>query len=153
MSRSIAHLSIVTMAFLLLATAPVARAAKPMDMSTAYGVMVSQAVRTLGGSFVGCAGLVPGSVPDSAQVACARLPGAMFGYFKMGFHGRLYEYLTRGTLHVAHAWHAVGGLLEVAYRLQGGTLTAVRERAGSTLYGVFEFVGKAAFATTGSPGN
>jgi hypothetical protein len=150
--RSATSLLAVITTFFVLAT-PVARAANHMDLGTEYGTMVSQAVHTLGGSFVSCQGLLTGSVPATAQVACARLPADMYGYFKMGVHGRLYEYLARGTLQVDHAWRTVGDALEVVYKLKGGTLTAERERVGSSLYAVFEYVTNAGLASAHATGH
>lgn len=138
---------------LTLVAAPAARAAGQLDLGSEVGVMVSQAAHTLGGSFVDCGGLLGGRVPDTAQVACAELPADMFGYFEMGVHGRLYEYLERGTLRVADAWHSAGDLLEVSYDLHGGTLTVERERVGGRLYAVFEFTGSARYASADSGGN
>lgn len=145
---------LVVMAVVLAAfVSPGARAAKPLDLGTEPGTMVSQAVSTLGGTFVDCSGLVSSSVPATAQVACARIPEDMFGYFKMGVHGRLYEYLVRGTLRVASNWKSVGNVLEAVYRLQGGTLTVERERVNGNLYGIFAFEGTGAYAATSSSGN
>ncbi|MEJ2218713.1 MAG: hypothetical protein P8099_19160 [Gemmatimonadota bacterium] len=152
MPRSATSLLAVITTVIVLA-APVARAANHMDLGTVYGTMVSQAVHTVGGSFVSCKGLLTGSVPATAQVACARLPADMFGYFKMGVHGRLYEYLARGTLRVDHAWRTVGDVLEVVYGLKSGTLTAERERVGNALYGVFEYVGNAGATTASASGH
>lgn len=152
MPRSATVLLASITAFIVFVT-PVAQAANPMDLGTEYGTMVSQAVRTLGGSFVACQGLLPASVPDTAQVACVRLPADMFGYFKMGVYGRLYEYLARGTLQVDHSWRSVGNVLEVVYSLKGGTLTAERERVGNALYGIFEFDSNAGLASATATGH
>ena len=119
--------------------APLAFAAQPMNTATPHGTMVEQALHTLGGSPVACSGLADPGTPSSAQLLCARVPASMFGYFKMGVHGRLYEYLSRGTLHVAHAWASSGNVLKVTYDLQGGTLTVERKRVNGVLYAVFEF--------------
>jgi hypothetical protein len=70
----------------------------------------------------------------------------------MGVHGRLYEYRSRGTLHVAQGWHAAGDVLEVEYDLHGGTLTVERERVSGALYAAFEFEPAAALAS-GAPTN
>ncbi len=113
--------------------------------------MVAQAVRTLGGTFVTCDGAVPATLPAGTRVACATVPADMFGYFKMGVHGRLYEYLDRGTLHVAKPWSASGNVLEVVYDLHGGKLTVERERSGGKIYGIFEFRPAAAVASSTAP--
>ena len=118
---------------------PLALAAQPMNTATPYGTMVEQAVHTLGGRTVACSGLADPGTPPSAQLLCARVPASMFGYFKMGVHGRLYEYLSRGTLHVAHAWASSGNVLEVTYDVKGGTLSVERKRVNGALYAVFEF--------------
>ncbi len=131
---------------------PLARAAQPMDTATTYGTMVDQAVRTLGGTHVPCKGLLDAGTPASAQVYCARVPGSMFGYFRMGVHGRLYEYLARGTLKVARAWASASGVLRVVYDVAGGTLTVERKHVGGGLYAVFEFQSSAGYASAKPPG-
>ncbi|HKI56371.1 MAG TPA: hypothetical protein VKB31_04405 [Trueperaceae bacterium] len=141
---------IAVLAFAVLATAD---AAQPLDLGSEAGVMVKQAVHTLGGTFVACGSLATGALPSTAQVACARLPGDMFGYFEMGVHGRLYEYLARGTLHVSQAWHSAGAVLEVVYRLARGTLTVERERAGNALYGIFAYQSNAGYASASAAGH
>ncbi|MEJ2289658.1 MAG: hypothetical protein P8Y02_13650 [Deinococcales bacterium] len=143
-------LGVVTCGLVL---ASVAQAAQPMDTNTAYGTMVEQAVRTLGGSPVGCSGLLDSGTPSSEQVLCASVPASMFGYFKMGVHGRLYEYLSRGTLHVARSWASVGNVLRVVYDVQGGTLTVERKRVGGRIYAVFEYKAPAGYASAKAPGS
>lgn len=133
--------------------APAAFAAQPMDTGTAYGTMVEQAARTLGGSPVACDGLIAAGTPSTAQAFCVRVPESMFGYFEMGVHGRLYEYLARGTLRVARTWASVGNALRVVYDLQGGTLTVERERVGGRLYGVFLYQTHAGYASASGPGH
>lgn len=135
-----------------LALAPAALAARSMDTNTVYGTMVEQALRTLGASQASCKGVVPPTAPPSAQLLCARVPASMFGYFKMGVHGRLYEYLARGTLHVAHAWASSGNVLKVSYDLHGGTLTVERKRVDGVLYAVFQYVSTSGLASSG-PGS
>ncbi len=130
----------------------VAQAAQPMDTNTAYGTMAEQAVRTLGGSPVACSGLLPGGTPSSTQVLCVRVPASMFGYFKMGVHGRLYEYLSRGTLKVARSWASVDGMLRVVYDVQGGTLTVERKSVGGRIYAVFEYRPPVGYASAATPG-
>lgn len=141
-------LGVVTWGLVL---APVALAAQPMDTNTVYGTMAEQAVRTLGGSPVACNGLLDSGTPSAAQVLCVRVPASMFGYFKMGVHGRLYEYLSRGTLHVARSWASVGGLLRVVYDVHGGTLTVERKRVGGRLYAVFEYQPPVGYASAAAP--
>ena len=132
---------------------PAAFAAQPMDTGTSYGTMVEQAARTLGGSPVACDGLLDAHTPSTAQAFCVRVPESMFGYFEMGVHGRLYEYLARGTLSVARTWASVGNVLRVVYDVQGGTLTVERERVGGKLYGVFLFQTHAGYASAAAPGH
>jgi len=124
-----------------------------MDTGTAYGTMVEQAARTLGGSPVACDGLIDAGTPSTAQAFCVRVPESMFGYFEMGVHGRLYEYLARGTLRVARTWASVGNTLRVVYDLQGGTLSVERERVGGKLYGVFLFQTHAGYASASGSGH
>jgi len=131
---------------------PAAFAAQAMDTGTAYGTMVEQAARTLGGSPVACDGVLDANTPSTAQALCVRVPESMFGYFEMGVHGRLYEYLSRGTLRVARAWANAGGGLRVSYDVQGGTLTVERKRVGGRLYGIFLFQTRAGLASTSVPG-
>lgn len=149
MTRSLFRWISVAVACSCLAS-PAARAAQAMDTHTSYGTMTLQALHTLGGTTVRCDGLLAGSTPSSAQALCARVPASMFGYFRMGVHGRLYEYLARGTLHVARAWASVGGVLRVVYDVQGGTLSVERERVGGVLYAIFEFQPASGFASAGS---
>jgi len=132
---------------------PVAWAAQPMNTNAAYGTMVDQAVRTLGGRAVGCDGLLDSGTSSATQVLCASVPESMFGYFKMGVHGRLYEYLARGTLSVARAWASAGSVLRVVYDVQGGTLTVERKRVGGKLYAVFEFQSRAGYASASASGH
>lgn len=137
---------------------PAARAQQAMNLGSEYGIMVTQAVHTLGGTFVTCDSLPGAALPTSAraataQVACARLPSDMLGYFRLGVHGRLYGYLARGTLRVARRWQTVGNHLEVVYDVQGGTLTVEREQAGSQLFAVFAFVGNPKEASSRPPGH
>jgi hypothetical protein len=131
--------SILALLLLCLLTPRAAWAAHDMVMTTAYGTMVEQVLATIGGTQVNCKGLLDSAEMDSAQVLCARLPAAMAGYVREGVHGRLYEYLARGTLHLARAWATVGNALRVVYEVQGGTLTIERVRASGHLYIVFEF--------------
>lgn len=132
---------------------PTALAAQPMDTGTAFGTMVEQAARTLGGSPVACDGLLDANTPSTAQALCVRVPESMFGYFEMGVHGRLYEYLARGTLRVARTWASTGNTLRVVYDVQGGTLTVERERVGGKLYGVFLFQTHAGYASAAASGH
>ena len=136
-----------------LVLASAAQAAQPMDTNTVYGTMVEQAIRTLGGSPVGCSGLLDSGTPSSDQVLCASVPASMFGYFKMGVHGRLYEYLSRGTLHVARSWASVGSVLRVVYDVHGGTLTVERKRVGGRIYAVFEYEAPTGYASAKAPGS
>lgn len=139
---------VILIVVLAVAAGSGAHAATPLALGSQPGTMASQAVRTLGGHFVNCTGLLPGSVPEGAQVACARLPQDMFAYFETGVHGRLYGYLSHGTLHVVRDWHAVGNVLEVEYTLPGGTLTVARERVSGTLYAVFAYQGSSTLASS-----
>lgn len=132
---------------LWLLTAPLALAAQPMNTATPHGTMVEQALRTLGGRPVACSGLADANTPSSAQLLCARVPASMFGYFRMGVHGRLYEYLARGTLHLVHAWASAGNVLEATYDLKGGSLKVERKRVKGVLYAVFEFQSSTSLAS------
>ena len=156
MASSLVRRALTSAAFVVVAAAllssSAAFAARPMDTATAYGTMVEQAARTLGGSEVACSGLLAPSTPTADQAFCVRVPESMFGYFEMGVHGRLYEYLARGTLRVAHSWASAGNVLRVIYDVQGGTLTVERERVGGRLYGVFLFQTHAVSASAGAPG-
>ncbi len=157
MASSFVRRVLTTGAFVALAVSwlasPAAFAARPMDTATAYGTMVEQAARTLGGSQVACSGLLGPGTPSTDQAFCVRVPESMFGYFEMGVHGRLYEYLSRGTLHVAHSWASVGNVLRVIYDVHGGTLTIERERVSGRLYGVFLFQTHAGYASASAPGH
>jgi hypothetical protein len=132
---------------------PAAHAQRSMNLGSEYGIMVSQAVHTIGGIFVDCSSLPGRSWPASAQVACARLPRGVYGYFRLGVHGRLYGYLSRGALRVVSPWHTVGNNLEVVYDVQGGTLTVEREWDGGSLYAVFEYLGNLTRASSKVPGH
>lgn len=157
MASSFVRRALTTTAFVLVVApwlaSPAAFAARPMDTATAYGTMVEQAARTLGGSRVACTGLLGSGTPTTDQALCVRVPEPMFGYFEMGVHGRLYEYLARGTLRVAHGWASAGNVLRVVYDVQGGTLTVERERVGGRLYGVFLFQTNAGYASANAPGH
>ncbi|HKI57327.1 MAG TPA: hypothetical protein VKB31_09270 [Trueperaceae bacterium] len=116
-----------------------ARAATPIPYSTPRGVMVVQALHTLGAWVVACSKL-PGHLGAApGEVLCAQVPGSMYGFFREAVHGRLYEYLDRKTLRVVRDWSGVGGNLSVAYAVDGGTLTVERERANGVIYAVFTF--------------
>ncbi|MEJ2667643.1 MAG: hypothetical protein P8Z81_11185 [Deinococcales bacterium] len=123
-----------------LAAFGVARAATPIPYDTPHGVMVVQALHTLGAWVVPCTRL-PGNVDaDPGQVLCAQVPGSMYGFFREAVHGRLYEYLERKTLAVVHDWSGAHGALQVVYAVDGGTLTVTRERANGLIFAVFHFV-------------
>lgn len=116
-----------------------ARAAAPIPYDTPRGVMVVQALHTLGAWVVACSKL-PGNVEAGpGEVVCAQVPGAMYGFFREAVHGRLFEYLERNTLRVVHDWSGSSGHLSVAYAVDGGTLTVERERANGAIYAVFRF--------------
>ncbi|HKI58405.1 MAG TPA: hypothetical protein VKA00_04180 [Trueperaceae bacterium] len=126
-----------------------ARAATPIPYNTPRGVMVVQALHTLGAWVVACSAL-PGNLTDAAgEVLCAQVPGPMYGFFREAVHGRLYEYLQRKTLRVVHDWSGAGGNLSVAYAVDGGTLSIERERANGVIYAVFQFQPAARAAASG----
>ncbi len=124
----------------LLALGSFGRAASPIAYASPHGVMVVQALHTLGAWVVPCSRL-PGDLGTGpGEVLCAQVPGPMYGFFREAVHGRLYEYLDRKTLTVVHDWSAEAGTLRVAYAVDGGTLTVRRERANDAIYAVFQFL-------------
>jgi len=125
---------------LCLALVPLGRATTPIAESSTHGVMMLQVLHTLGAWVVSCAPLAAQVDAGQGEVTCARLPGSMYGFFREAVHGRLYEYLSRKTLAVARDWSSDGGVLSVAYAVDGGTFTISRERADGVLYAVFRFV-------------
>lgn len=134
------------------ALAATAQAATPIPYDTPRGVMVVQAMHTLGAWVVACSKL-PGNL-DAAkgEVLCAQVPGSMYAFFREAVHGRLYEYLQRKTLRVVHDWSGAGGDLTVAYAVDGGTLTVERVRANGVIYAVFRFQPPAQAATPSGAG-
>lgn len=135
MPRSGLHVALA-----LLALGSFARAASPIPYASRHGVMVVQALHTLGAWVVPCSTL-PGDLDAGpGEVLCAQVPGPMYGFFREAVHGRLYEYLDRKTLTVIHDWSAEAGTLRVVYAVDGGTLTVRRERANDAIYAVFQFL-------------
>lgn len=127
-----------------------ARAATPIPYNSPRGVMVVQALHTLGAWVVACSAL-PGNLDAAAgEVLCAQVPGSMYGFFREAVHGRLYEYLQRKTLRVVRDWSGSGGNLSVEYAVDGGTLSISRERANGVIYAVFRFEPA---ATAAGPGD
>lgn len=115
------------------------RAATPIPYDTPRGIMVVQALHTLGAWVVACSEL-PGKLDGTpGEVLCAEVPGPMYGFFREAVHGRLYEYIQRHTLRVVRDWSGVGGDLSVVYAVDGGTLSIERERANGLIYAVFRF--------------
>jgi len=125
---------------LCLVLAPAARAATPIVESSPHGVMMLQALHTLGAWVVSCAPLADRVDGSRGEVTCAQVPGSMYGFFREAVHGRLYEYLSRNTLALAHDWSSAGGVLSVAYAVDGGTFTVSRERVNGAIFAVFRFV-------------
>jgi hypothetical protein len=125
---------------LCLVLAPAARALTPIAEGSAHGVMMAQALHTLGAWVVSCAPLATHVDTTGGEVTCAQVPGSMYGFFREAIHGRLYEYLSRKTLAVVHDWSSAGGVLSVAYAVDGGTFTITRERVNGVIYAVFRFV-------------
>jgi len=119
---------------------PAVRAATPMVENSPHGVMMLQVLHTLGAWVVSCAPLGDRVDAGRGEVACAQVPGSMYGFFREAVHGRLFEYLSRKTLAVAHDWSSVGGVLSVAYNVDGGVFTISRERVNGAIYAVFRFV-------------
>ncbi len=123
-----------------LVLAPAGRAATPIAEGSPHGVMMLQVLHTLGAWVVPCAPLGAKVDAGRGEVTCARVPGSMYGFFREAVHGRLYEYLSRETLAVAHDWSSEGDVLSVAYTVDGGTFTISRERADGVIYAVFRFL-------------
>lgn len=133
----------------VLAAFGMARAATNIPYDTPHGVMVVQALHTLGAWVVPCSRLPGNLEADPGQVLCAQVPGSMYGFFREAVHGRLYEYLERKTLAVVHDWSGANGALQVVYAVDDGTLTVTRERANGLIFAVFHFIPPAtATATT-----
>ena len=139
----------VAFTLILLLTPVAAQAASPIAEGSPHGVMMLQALHTLGAWVVPCDPLAPRPGADGVEVTCAEVPGSMYGFFREAVHGRLFEYLARRTLTVVDDWASAGGVLSVTYAVDGGTLTVSRERASGVLYAVFRFVPAA--ATTSRP--
>ncbi|MEJ2288144.1 MAG: hypothetical protein P8Y02_05755 [Deinococcales bacterium] len=126
---------------LVLLLAPLAaQAASPIAESSPHGVMMLQALRTLGAWVVPCTPLAAQLGTPGGEVTCAEVPGSMYGFFREAVHGRLFEYLTRKTLTVVDDWTSSDGVLSVTYAVDGGTFTVSRERVSGVLYAVFRFV-------------
>lgn len=124
-----------------------ASAASPISESSPHGVMMLQVLHTLGAWVVSCAPLAGRVDAGQGEVTCAKVPGSMYGFFREAIHGRLYEYLSRKTLAVADDWSSAGGVLSVAYAVDGGTFTISRERVNGAIFAVFRFVAPPASAT------
>lgn len=131
---------LLTLLLVLLAGPAAARAATPIDQSTPHGVMMLQAMHTLGAQEATCPAAAASLATPGARVTCAQVPGSMYGFFREAVHGRLYEYLSRKTLAVVSDWSTQGDLLSVRYAVDGGTLSVTRLRADGVLYAVFVFV-------------
>lgn len=131
---------LLTLLLVLLAAPAAVRAAAPIDQGSPHGVMMLQAMHTLGAQEAACPAAAAPLATSGAQVTCAQVPGSMYGFFREAVHGRLYEYLARKTLAVVADWSTQGDLLSVRYAVDGGTLTVTRLRADGVLYAVFVFV-------------
>ena len=116
-----------------------ALAAAPIAQDTPHGVMMLQAMHTLGAWEVACPAAAAALAAPGSEVTCAQVPGSMYGFFREAVHGRLYEYLSRKTLVVTHDWSTSGDVLSVSYAVDGGTLSVARLRADGVLYAVFRF--------------
>lgn len=116
-----------------------ATAATPISGGTTRSVLVEQAMHTLGATPVACADIAPGLANATGEIRCARVPGSMFGFFHEAVHGRLFEYLQRGTLLVLHPWSSDGDRLHVDYVIDRGVLGVERIRAHGDVWAVFRF--------------
>ena len=132
---------------LCLLLAPAAGAATPIVEGSPHGVMMLQALHTLGAWVVPCAPLADRLDSARGEVTCARVPGSMYGFFREAVHGRLYEYMARKTLAIVRDWSSAGDVLSVAFAVDGGTFTISRERVNGVIYAVFHFVAPSAPAT------
>ena len=132
---------------LCLLLAPAAGAATPIVESSPHGVMMLQALHTLGARVVPCAPLADRLDAGQGEVTCAQVPGSMYGFFREAVHGRLYEYMSRKTLTIVRDWSSAGGVLSVAFAVDGGTFTISRERVNGVIYAVFRFVAASGSAT------
>lgn len=142
----------ITVLVALVPIAGVAHAATPIPYDTPRGVMVVQALHTLGAWVVACSAL-PGNLDGAAgEVLCAQVPGSMYGFFREAVHGRLYEYLQRKTLRVVRDWSGAAGKLSVTYAVDGGTLSIERERANGVIYAVFRFKPSTSSGGSGTTG-
>jgi hypothetical protein len=128
-----------TLPFGLAVLVSLAAAATPLAGGTARSVLVEQAMHTLGATPVACADIAAGFANAPGEIRCARVPGSMFGFFREAVHGRLFEYLQRGTLLVLHPWSSEGDRLRVDYVIDRGVLGIERIRAHGKVWAVFRF--------------